>query len=333
METLLMKLKAAHLFLFCLVSISPCYAAPWVSHIYPNDFDGDKKSDLCVWRPSTAEWYCVPSSGAVISGWTPVGAGPGSVIQWGLPGDMLVPGDYDNDGKTDAAVLRPGTMNWYIRYSSGGTATVQHGLNGDVRITGPLFATAGNDLAVYRPSTDQLYCKRVNGTGSNWALGPYYVSGTYGSFPWFQATAAHWFAKYNSNQIRIFRIGCDNGFGNYLDYTLSHSGKITAGAYLAGQTNYDYVHFLNNAWRIYPWYSTNSPLVVTWGWGLSNDLPVKGDFDGDSLADLAVYNNGSWRVYSSGYFYGQPPPHMLPYGSNPGDYWFQWGLPGDIPIE
>ncbi len=28
----------------------PAYAA-WPSQLYPNDFDGDKISDACVWRP------------------------------------------------------------------------------------------------------------------------------------------------------------------------------------------------------------------------------------------------------------------------------------------
>jgi hypothetical protein len=125
-----MKIKLATLLLTLLTLSTPCYA--WTGHFYPNDFDGDDISDLCVWRNSTGEWFCVPSSGQVIPGWAPVGAGPGSMVQWGLPGDKLVPGDYDNDGKTDAAVLRPGTMVWYIRYSSGGTAAIQFGLPGAI---------------------------------------------------------------------------------------------------------------------------------------------------------------------------------------------------------
>src|SRR6266576_1917921 len=62
-----------------------------------NDFDGDHKLDIAIWQPSSGTWYIIPSSN------------PGSPFdqQWGLPGDIPVPGDYDGDGKTDFAVFRP----------------------------------------------------------------------------------------------------------------------------------------------------------------------------------------------------------------------------------
>ena len=44
---------------------------------------------------------------------------------WGLSNDLVVPGDYDGDGKTDFAVVREGAtatsnMTWYILRSSDG---------------------------------------------------------------------------------------------------------------------------------------------------------------------------------------------------------------------
>ena len=45
--------------------------------------------------------------------------------QWGVLGDIPVPGDYDGDGKTDFAVYRPSTGVWFILNSASFTRHVQ----------------------------------------------------------------------------------------------------------------------------------------------------------------------------------------------------------------
>jgi hypothetical protein len=50
----------------------------------------------------------------------------------GANGYKPVPGDYDGDGKIDAAVFRPSDTNWYILKSTGGVQIQQFGLANDI---------------------------------------------------------------------------------------------------------------------------------------------------------------------------------------------------------
>ena len=80
-------------------------------------------------------------------------------FQWGLSGDVPVPGDYDGDGMTDLAVWRPSTGTWFIRPSSTNYATsvsFQWGLAGDVPVPGDYDGDGVTDLAVWRPSTGDV---------------------------------------------------------------------------------------------------------------------------------------------------------------------------------
>jgi len=51
---------------------------------------------------------------------------------FGTNGDIPVPGDYDGDGRNDAAVFRPSTSTWFAQRSTGGTLIQQFGIAGDI---------------------------------------------------------------------------------------------------------------------------------------------------------------------------------------------------------
>jgi hypothetical protein len=106
-----------------------------------------------VWRPATGYWKILLSS----KGYAPANA---LSVQWGSAGarDVLVPGDFDGDAKSDLAVWRPGNGTWYVLRSSLGFApssrsTVQFGASTDVPSPVDYDADGKLEPVVWRAST------------------------------------------------------------------------------------------------------------------------------------------------------------------------------------
>jgi CSLREA domain-containing protein len=91
------------------------------------DFDGDRKTDVAIYKPASGKWNIIRSSdGALVT------------QQFGINGDTPQPGDYDRDGKNDFAVWRSTAGVWYILKSSDGSNTSQPlGASGDVPVSAP----------------------------------------------------------------------------------------------------------------------------------------------------------------------------------------------------
>ena len=98
----------------------------------PGDYDGDGGFDVAVQRDTVPGGANVGSPAVIYYN----GSTQGIVgIQWGLDSDLLAPGDYDGDGKTDIAIWRPsatpGASAFWVLGSTSGAFSVPFAQNGD----------------------------------------------------------------------------------------------------------------------------------------------------------------------------------------------------------
>lgn len=132
----------------------------------PGDYNGDGKTDIAFHRPCSS-WESVPILFSQGNGnWTYHNYGDQvksqSLPSWAnQPGVKALPGDYDNDGKTDIAFHRPGS-NWAsvpVLLSEGNgswspnnyAAPSWANQSGTVAIAGDYDGDGKQDIAFHRP--------------------------------------------------------------------------------------------------------------------------------------------------------------------------------------
>jgi FG-GAP-like repeat len=245
----------------------------------PADFDGDRKTDIAIYRSGT--WYILRSSdsGVTMSGWG------------GLEQDVPVQADYDGDGKIDIAVYRNGV--WFIlRSSDGGVTTIGWGgLPQDVPVQADYDGDGKADIAIYR--SGMWFILRSSDGGVT-------VTG-WGGLPQDVPVQADYDGD-GKTDIAVYRDGIwfirrssDNG-----QTTVGWGGTVAdvpVQADYDGDGRADIAVYRNGTWFIL---RSLDGTVTTTGWGgLPQDVPVQADYDGDGKTDIAVYRNGLWFIVRS----------------------------------
>jgi hypothetical protein len=259
--------------------------------ITPGSWTGDAttKYDPGIWRAGTGYWIFPFETGGTTNFVTP----------WGAGGDNLGrEGDYDGDGIMDPTVIRilGGQLGWWIKLSTTGQTRVTN--FGTTATNQSTFAFRGKDFT--GDGRDELIVARViNANGiCTWFIGDA-VTGA-------QVMQVTW-GNFNTD----FLI-------NPADYT--GDGKADLITWRAGAVN-----AADRTWYIYnPVTNTQAaPIGLQFGIGdsnfINNDLPVRGDYDGDLIDDICV-----WRP-SNATFYCRA-------SSNASLIVQQWGLTDDTPL-
>jgi hypothetical protein len=293
--------------------------SPLASMARYSDFDGDAHSDVTYFRPvssNSGTWATLKSSTNFTTS---------SSVAWGQIGDIPVTGDYDGDGKTDAAVFRPSTGVWYIKESSTNNTTslsYTWGASTDIPVPGDYDGDGRTDIAVYRPSTGMWY---ILLSSSNYT--------TSVSYQWGMSADTPVPGDYDGDgktDIAVFRPST----GKW--YILLSSTNNTTSAFFAwgtsgdtpvpgdydgdGKTDIAVFRPSTGTWYILlsgANYTTSAAIT----WGLSTDVAVPGDYDGDGKTDIAVFrpSNGTWYILKSSTNYATSVS-------------YQWGISTDTPI-
>jgi alpha-tubulin suppressor-like RCC1 family protein len=280
--------------------------------VFDHDFTGDARADLGVafsqYNPQSTPPFT----------WSIKAIGS---FNYGLEGDVPVPGDYDGDGLAQAAVWRPSTGQWWI---SSLKAPLVFGKQGDIPVPADYTDAGKLSVAVWRPSTGEwftnpnaIYLPR-RGPISWGQPGDIPVPGDYDGDG--KADIAVWRPSTGQWLIR-----------GQAPVQWGTSGDIPVPADYDGDGRTDIA-----VWRP----STGQWLIrgqapVQWGAGSSGslfvggDIPVPADYDGDGRADLIVFRPSTqeWWVSLSTVSGVHKPLPPIPWSWKPSVFLLRYVVP------
>ncbi len=280
------------------------------------DINGDGRTDFVVVRSTggagtQSTWLTSLSGG-----------NPTSQREWGINGDLLVPGDYDGDGKDDVAVFRASNGTFYVIESATLTIRVdQFGQAGDnPRVVGDYNGDGRDDLSLYRAGTQSTWFYKTSPnslltavdwgqTGDSPAPGDYDGDGK-ADFVVQRADGANgrfWIrSATGAISSELFGLATDDVVPGDYDgdgRTDLATVRTTGGFYV---------------WDFEP-SGTAGSTVVSDTWGVPGDLTTQGDYDGDGKTDYSI-----WRPGTPATFYMMTVGTRLITTKD-------WGQTGDLP--
>lgn len=266
-----------------------------------NDFDGDGRSDLSVFRPSNGVWYLQRST----DGFTAYG--------FGLESDKPVPADLTGDGKTDVAVWRPENGTWYVLRSEDATFyAAAFGTEGDIPAPADFDADGRADLAIFRPSTGVWY---IAGSDAGMQIRQFGTAGDKPTPSDFDGDGKADIAVFRPSTNVWYRLNSSDDSFNAVAFGAAGDTPVPADYTGDGKADIAVFRGSTGTWFVLRSGTTSSFYAVAFG--TNGDLPVPGDYDGDGQKDIAVFRptQGMWYLLQS----------------NAGFAATQFGLAGDIP--
>ncbi len=257
--------------------------------VVAGDLNQDGLTDLAVYR--SGAWFVDISRDGVAD----------LFFGFGGTGDTPLLGDVNNDGATDLIIYRPSSGAWFIDTNLNGqvdTASPFGGLAGDLPVVGDFNGDARLDRAIYRPSLGRWYVDFgfLGVFGAEYGFGgdprdlPF--SGDYNDDGLtdigIYRDGTLFVSANRSGQVthtENFGVAADRPWPGYYDFRrVVHAPPMSMAVFRPGTatifTNFPTQPNPNTA-RVY---------------GAASDLIATGDFNGNTVTDVAIFRNGGWHI-------------------------------------